>query len=90
MPVINSKYLEKYKTYYTEKVKGKDGITRPLTKVKYVKTCPQCGGEMELNKFKPGSLRNTTFIRWTCPDKKCKHSEREESYDEKLYNLHNN
>ena len=83
MPVINNKDLEKYKTYYTEQVKGKDGITRPLTKVKYIKPCPQCGGEMILDKFTPGSVHKRAFIRWKCPDKHCKHSERERSYEEK-------
>lgn len=81
MPVINNTELEKYKTYYTEKVKGKDGIIRPLTKVKYEKECPQCGGEMNLDKHR---TKGSSFIRWQCIDKNCKHSEREENLKEKL------
>lgn len=90
MPVINNRDLQKYKTYYNENVKGKDGITRPLTKVKYLKPCPLCGGNMDLVKFKKGGVYKSSFIRWTCDDKKCAHSEREESYDEMLQNLHLN
>lgn len=89
MPVINSKSLDKYKTYYEERVKGKDGITRPLTKVKYVKSCPQCGGEMQLDKFKKGSIRTRRIIRWICPDSNCKHSELEESQQEYIERIHN-
>lgn len=37
MPVINSRTLLKYKNYYTISVKGKDNITRPITKIIYVK-----------------------------------------------------
>lgn len=77
MPVINCSILERYKTYYEEKVKGKDGITRPLTKVMYIKKCPQCHGGMHLDYFKKGGVHTSPIIRWKCPDKHCKHSERE-------------
>lgn len=86
MPVLPSKELEKYKTYYNQNVKGKDGVTRPLTKVKYIKTCPQCGGLMDLNKYKPGGTHLKPFIRWLCADVKCAHSEREQSTEEYLQN----
>lgn len=86
MPHIPNKDLEKYKYYYTENIKGKDGVTRPLTKCGYKKTCPLCGGDMALDKFKKGGVHKSSFIRWKCPDKNCKHSEREQSYDEMLQN----
>ena len=84
--VINNKDLDKYKVYYTERVKGKDGITRPLTKVKYNKNCPQCGGDMDLDKFKKGGVYKSSFIRWKCSDKICNYSEREQNYYEMLEN----
>lgn len=86
MPVINNKALDKYKTYHTEKIKGKDGVTRPITKVTYLKPCIQCGGDMILDKAKRGGTYKSSFIRWICPDKHCAHSEREENYDEALKN----
>lgn len=86
MPVINNKDLEKYKKYKTVNIKGKDGITRPITKCFYTKECPLCGGAMDLDKFKRGGVHKSSFIRWKCPDNKCKHSEREQSYDEMLRN----
>jgi hypothetical protein len=84
MPVINNRDLEKYKYYYTERVKGKDGITRPLTKVGYKKPCTLCGGDMALDKFRKGGVHKSSFIRWKCPDVKCNYSEREPSYFERL------
>lgn len=89
MAVINSKALDKYKTYYTEDVKGKNGVTKPITKVKYVKQCPQCGGEMDLIEFKKGGVYKRQIIKWKCPDKICKHAENEESSQEYLERIHN-
>lgn len=90
MPVINNRGLEKYKTYYIENIKGKDGIIRPITKVTYIKECPLCGGGMNLTKFKKGGVHVSSVIRWTCPDKYCKYSEREQNYREMLENEFNN
>lgn len=86
MPVINNADIAKYKKYKTVPVKGKDGVTRPITKCFYEKTCPQCGSEMALVKFVPGSIRAKALIRWKCPDKHCNYSEREQSYEEALMN----
>lgn len=84
MPVINNPVLNKYKTYYQEKVKGKDGVIRPLTKVKYVKPCPQCGGSMGLIKYIKATYSKPAKIRWECTDKNCKHSEQELNQREDL------
>jgi hypothetical protein len=88
MPVINSSTLLQYKTYYTESVRGKDGVTRPITKVKYVKSCPECGGEMGVTHRK-GGVHKREYIKWDCPDKMCNYSEREESQEEYLQRIHN-
>jgi hypothetical protein len=79
MAVIKTSRMDKYKMYYTENVKGKDGITRPITKCGYVKPCPQCGGDMLLDNCKPGGVHKRSIIRWKCQDVKyCKHGEQEE------------
>lgn len=89
MPVINSSTLLRYKTYYTEIVKDKKGVARPITKVKYVKSCPSCGSEMSVT-HRPGGVHKREYIRWDCPDTKiCKYSEREENMQEYLERIHN-
>lgn len=88
MPVINSLRLHKYKQYYVENIKGKNGVTKPITKVKYVKQCCICGGEMELI-YKKGGVHKREIIKWTCNDKICNHSEMEESKEEYLQRIHN-
>lgn len=83
MPAINSTTLSPYKKYYTEDVIGKDGIKRPITKVKYIKPCEICGGEMTLT-YRKGGVFKREYIKWDCSDNICKHSEREESEQEYL------
>lgn len=85
MPVINNPILEKYKTYYTERVKGKDGITRPITKVHYQKICSECSGFMSIEKYKAGSKFKPFFCKWKCADPRCKHSEAEPTQQEFVF-----
>lgn len=89
MAVINIYGMDKYKTYYTERVKGKDGITRPITKCRYVKTCPQCGGEMTVINHQKASIRKPRTVKWWCDDRICGHSEQEESSTEKIRRINN-
>jgi hypothetical protein len=82
MAVINNPIMEKYKTYFTEKVKGKDGVVRPITKVKYIKVCPICGGEMNLMNYKPGGNYKPFIAKWWCSSRICGHSETEPTQHE--------
>lgn len=82
--------LNAYKRDTTVDVTGKDGITRPITKVYYVKPCFECGVDMEIDTFKAGKVVKTKFgpitkgrvIRWKCTS--CDYSEREETQREEL------
>lgn len=65
------------KVYYVEKVKGKDGITRPVTKVKIVKDCPACGLEMVRTKAKKGARYRRRVEVFECQH--CPHRELEET-----------
>ncbi len=82
MPVINQ--LERYKTYVTERVQGKDGIIRPITKVVYIKPCVLCGSDMLLISHKKGGTYKRSITRWWCQDRICGHSEIEETSQEFL------
>lgn len=76
--------MRKYKVYYTDWVTGKNGVTKPVTKVRYSKACPQCGSEMEIEKYAKGGVHKAPFIRWNCSDEICKHSETEPTNHESL------
>lgn len=80
MAVLKSNILnKKYKTYFTENIKGKNRVTKPITKVTYTKTCPQCGGDLKVREFgnrKSGNGK-VEYVRWQCPDNNCKHLETE-------------
>jgi hypothetical protein len=80
MAVLKSNILEKkYKTYFIENIKGKNGIIKPITKVTYIKQCPQCGGDLKVREIgcRKSSNGKVEWVRWQCPDNNCKHLETE-------------
>ena len=79
--------MDQYKTYFTEYILCKNGLIKPITKVKYIKQCPQCGGEMFIVNHKKGTIRTPKFVKWWCFDRICGHSEVEESNTEKIKRL---
>lgn len=66
------------KIYTTSPTKGKDGITRPVTRVHLEKPCPQCHQPMKIEKEIKGGVYKRSFSRWRCQDKTCNHSEMNE------------
>jgi hypothetical protein len=66
------------KVYTTTPTKGKDGVTRPVTRVHLEKPCPVCAQPMRIEKHKKGGMMKRAWTRWRCTDKSCNHSEIDE------------
>lgn len=57
------------KEYYTENVKCKNGVVKPITKCKMVDDCPVCGQEMILVTHKKGTVAKRSIKRFECTNK---------------------
>ena len=68
--------------YTTVLVKGKDGITRPITK--RCIDCEQYGDKMFLERYKKGNYFRRAVKKWVCSNNICKHSLIEESTRDRM------
>lgn len=72
------------KVYTTKPTKGKDGITRPVTRVHLEKQCPLCHQPMVVETQIKKGVRSKDINRWRCTDSTCNHSEIDESEEDRI------
>lgn len=66
------------KVYITTPTLCKNGVTKPITRVRLESPCPVCSQPMIIEKKIKGSIRKRAFTRWRCTDDFCRHSQIEE------------